>query len=529
MNSSSRARLVIDAVGFASSVEIPSFHRLIAQNPDALPLTIILRILLTYLPESTEPGLYTELLRQLYTAQVREPLLVGSILTKAELELSDREAQHQARQLHLLPIAYEQDVQSGCSNTFILFLLHRARRIEVETGSIPLVQQLLEPFLDQDNYLRTWFISNILPLLRLDFEYYTHNSPSCTLNAFEKLEGRPAIDFLMSESTQCKGEKAVQTGRDLRGLIGPWAFGEKNRKRRKTHHGRRKNSVRISEQSSGTFEQGEATVTDHENEETAWMNVNEWILDLTIHSFSLAMDTLMQWNGPTDVDYGGYEDQAQNSRGGDINALADNYMQASLASIYASREISAAALETSLQVLRKLAFHSDLPEPLNLDEPDISSITVISKSFLDSLSKTHLLHNALLRPQNPLTSTNKSSLLFASLLLSSCYILQKLGHPKTLKAATELGFFGGHDDQLAELRRILQQVPVRTRDEQSWTRVRQQITWLRDWYYNISRNGTYYPEPSIGIFRKVKRVETEIEVLKAFLRASCKRRHILLR
>ncbi|KAL8719054.1 MAG: hypothetical protein Q9225_003888 [Loekoesia sp. 1 TL-2023] len=508
-----RARIILEAVHLASALEVPSLHQLIAREPETLQLELVLRIILTYLPESTEPSLYTDLLHQLVRGAVYAPSQSSLRPVQPGRALSDDEARRRVRQLHLLPLAQEQDLQAGCSDILSLFLIHRARRIDVETGSIPQIQELLEPFVGRDPYLRTWMISNILPLRRLDYEYYTQPEDAYTLEAFEKLEGRPAVDSLLARSIRAGHAEPIQSARDIRGVVGPWIYGESRRKRRKTHHDRRRSSLT----GPSNLDHGGA----HDEDSTSgWFDVNDWVVDLALRDFSSATETIEHWSGPIDVDHGGYGDNEELDD--DVSKrLLQRYSQTGLAAVYANTGISTSTLEQSHTILHKVARLSDLEDPPALHEAQIRVESHLSKGYLDQLSEVHLLHNALLRPENPITFPGRSSLSLASLLLQSCTILQKLGYPKTCKATVRLAVFASREEQIGELHKTLQKIPVKTRDENSWATVRHQILWLRDWQYQASQNASHDREGSLGLFSKIEQMDAEVELLRALLRASC--------
>ncbi|KAL8968814.1 MAG: hypothetical protein Q9197_004670 [Variospora fuerteventurae] len=509
-----RARIILEAVRLASSAQVPSLHLLIARESNILQLELVLRILLTYLPESTEPKVYIDLLHQIANSAVHAPPQSSPRPVQNGEELSDKEARYQVRRLHLLPLAEEQDLQAGCTDLLSLFLIHRARKIDLETGSILEIQELLEPFLNRDPYLRTWTVSNILPLRRLNYEYYPDVEDPYTLEAFERLEGRPAIDSFLARSARVGGTETIQSGRDIRGVLGPWIYGESSRKRRKTYHDRRRSSL-VSPRPAG-----QVASSKEEECHTAWSDVNDWLLDLGLRDFAAAAETLEQWDGPSDVDYDGYNDHEDLDV--DISqTLTLCYAQVGLSMLYANSETTPSTFEKSSSVLRKVSHLSGLDAHPALEEIHTSSVPFVSKDYLDQLSEVYLLHNALLRRNNPMTSSTQASVSFASLVLRSCVVLQKLGNPKSCRATAGLAAFAKPEEQMNELHKTLQKVPVKTRDDNAWAAVRQQILWLRNWQFQASGIENDDGKESTGIFGKVKRMNAEIEMLRALLRASC--------
>lgn len=90
-------------------------------------------------------------------------------------------------------------------------------------------------------------------------------------------------------------------GRDLRGLIGPWMYGDSRLKWRKLR------------KTSSSFD---AVITPLDevpvaNERCArWEDVFHWITEQAQApaSWSTAVQAIDQWDGPGDVDLGGFED-----------------------------------------------------------------------------------------------------------------------------------------------------------------------------------------------------------------------------
>ena len=159
-------------------------------------------------------------------------------------DIDDEQAKRKVRQLKLLETRPPTFPPHAPKNILTRFLCHRAYRIDAETGLLNLVPQLVEPFLERDEYLRTWYISIVLPVLRYEFEYYPEDeSRPMSLSDFEKLEGKDGVDFLLRKSAESEGIKTAlgssqktELARDIRGLVGPWMYGQTERKRRKLEH-----------------------------------------------------------------------------------------------------------------------------------------------------------------------------------------------------------------------------------------------------------------------------------------------------
>lgn len=502
------AHLILEAVQLTLDAAIAPLHELTTRHAGILTLELILRILLTFLPESTDPSLYTDFLHDV----LKSPSKIVDETLSYEPQISDNEAIRRVRKLHLLPLADPQYVYEDSVDPFTLFLLHQARRIDAETGSLPCLLRLIQPFLSHSEYLRTWAISTLLPLLRLDYEYYPYDGPTYSLEAFEALAGNNAIDSLLSEAAQKSNEETKsKLGRDLRGLVGPWMYGANTRKRRKLDPSRVKTSSAVQAQvDRGHDNDGMAQTS------SGWAHVNEWLLELSLRDFPRAVEALSQWDGPRDVDYGQWDDDLQPVEEAELQNMTAQYAQAGLAVVYTANDCSASTLKGSLQILHRVAKLMDLhaPPPLTAQTP--SENAEISIEFFDTLSRTHLLHNSLLRARNPFTTPTDLSIRLSYLLIESGCILENLGSSLSCKTLAEQSLFGSEADQTAELRKLLYHLQGKAKDQEKWNLALYQIRWLRDW--NCEKKAVEQESPSsAGVFCKVKKIDMENELLNALL------------
>lgn len=506
------SQLILAAVRHASNADIPSLRQL-SERPDALKLELILRILLTFLPEGTEPGLYIDFLRELSDPQSNpEGHVTPSFLEHPEMDMSETEARVRVRRLRLTPLLNPKAQYDQETDCLSLFLLHQAHKIDSETGSLDLVCQLLEPFFDHSETLRTWMMSNLLPLLRLDYEYYPQSGTSHSLEDFERLDGSVAIQSLLSKAAQRRDQKDIRgIGRDLRGLVGPWMYGDSTRKRRKLSHGRRSKSLITAVRAAG-----DELPAEEEQLSSDWSHVNEWLLDLGLRDFPRAVDAITQWDGPYDVDYGEWGAGIQPKDEEELRAQTRRYSQAGLAALYATNDSSLETIIGSHRVLQQTARLVDLDEPQDIKRSDAPIASGICREFLDSISPAHLLHNALLRSQNPLTSPTISAVSLFNVVLASCYKLLNLGNIKTSRSVAELALFGTEADQVAELKKTLYTLKAEKMDEKLWASIRRQMLWLRNWEYQAQ--GLEEPR---GVFSKVAKTDLEVELLRAMLEGGC--------
>ena len=512
----SRADVILEAVKLSINADGAQLLQLVSEQ-SLLKLEVILRIILTFLPESLEPHTYHDLLVYLsgnITGRTRtfSPVEIGF----SHDQLSDIEARERVKRLQLLPLVPSHLRRPHADITdedpFTQFLIHRAHRIESETGSLPLIAQLIEPFLNHSDYLRTWAISDLLPLLRLDYEYYANKEPTYSLEAFGGLNGHEVVEGLLSKAAG-KKDKDPEKGvaRDLRGLVGPWMYGQKRSKRRKVEAGRRRRS---SVASTTSVMDGNMTPQDHSAE--SWAIVNDWLLDLSMRDFPLVAGAITNWDGPQDVDYGSWNNE---SSGIELNSrnFTSRYAQTGLAMIYANEVASVGVIESSHGVLQRVA------ELVNLASlPELPTITnalaqSIPKEYFDNLSPTHLFRNTLTRSHNPLTTPSENSLSLGQLLLSSNHILHSFDQSKPCKAILSLALFSSRTDQLAEFRRILHGLSARNQDEEMWQSKRDSILRLRDWRYSPKAPDSKGSNFSCGLFAKVELPAMENEILKAML------------
>lgn len=501
----SRTHVILQAAQLAASGEIRALRDLAAQRRDALSKDLILRVLLTFLPAGTEPEQYTDYLPELGVNGDS-----GSDIDVKQ-ERTDEETRRRVRRLRLLPLAYPDHPADEPTDSLTLFMIHRAYQIDAETGSLHLVSRLLAPFVYHSEVLQTWMISNLLPLLRSDYEYYPQSNSPISLEEFAKLDGRVAIQTLLSKAAQKnRPEEKVEIGRDLRGLVGPWMYGETTRKRRKLEFGRRRTTALAT---NGTRRASEAYL----EERSAWSHVNEWISDLGLRDFPRAVDAFVQWDGPGDVDYGDWGEQAQTMNQEMLRETTSQYAQAGLAAIYATNEASLETIVGSHRILQQVASLTGLKEPPDLKRSDNQIISGLSQDYLSGLSQADLLQNALLRPDNSLTSPTEYSVSLFNLILTSCYKLLNLGNIKSSRSVAELCLFGTEASQLADLRRTLYTLKSEKMDENVWSSVRRQLLWLRNWE-DQSRS---QPEDPRGVFRRIAKADFENELLRAILDGGC--------
>lgn len=513
----SRARVIVSAVQLATDADIQKLRQLTARHPDVLKLELLLRIILTYLPESVEPASYTNFLSGLITGNL-------NVIDDANLdpilptEVTNDKARRQVRKLHLLPLADPNYSYDSSVDTFTIFLLHRAHRIDAETGALPILQELLEPFLEHSQYLRTWLISTLLPLLRLDYEYYPQRQSNISLDAFEKLDIDLAVSTLLSGAPQ-HGHVPVdqEIPRDLRGLVGPWMYGESIRKRRKLDQGQRRSLVAVPPNQLGAAKDVE------DNAKGGWVYVYKWLVEHALRDFPKIVNVVEKWGGPRDLDYGGWDETNGTEDEESLQVSTKQYAQAAIATIYATNDQEHTAFEGGHSILIRVSQLVGLPCPPELALAEaIPSMEAPAPEHLRFISQADFLHDALLHAQNPLTAPNGPSTSFLYHILVSAVTLEASGHSLSCRKLAELALFGTEAEQREELRKTLHGInTTNAKDDNSWKTIRQRLIWLQDWESTARSQGSEDSVDQQGVFCKIGKASLEQDILKAFLNGTC--------
>ncbi|KAF2744863.1 secretory pathway Sec39 [Sporormia fimetaria CBS 119925] len=494
---------VLLAARYAAESNIDALRTLTTQRRDDLEFGLVLRLLLTFLPETLEPSRYTEYLNELLSGSpTPEP---DALDTSSVSDLSDSQARKRARKLHVLlqPLAHSLYENEHDLDPFTHFLIHRSHRIDAETGLLIFVPQLVDPFLDHSLYLRTWFVSTVLPLLRLGYEYYPQEqAPS--LETFAQWKGRLAIDNLLSNLRR-KNVKSVdirQPGRDLKAIVGPWMCGSADRARRGSHGGDRRMSVDQPEQ----------------GESDDWECLFEWLVQTSKNDFSLISTAFVEWDGPEDLDLGGYEngqaylDEKQQRR------LERRYAQSALASLYAVQDSSIQTIQASHAVLSRLC------SLLNLDTlPDLTSSMDALPVFdgtspISPDSTSSILQDEnLLQPENAITQPTQGAVRLLEHFVFSAYLLTQLQHATSIRDVARMYLRNDPSEQSSLLQRLVHSLASGTKhDAEQWKSIRLALLWLWNW-------GTDKHEgerPAQGILGTIERETIEKEILGALIESA---------
>jgi hypothetical protein len=506
----SPAKAVLLAVELVTRGDFATLRTLFAHHRKTLRTDVILRIILTYLPESTDPSDYVPFLQDLTSGNiVKDPN--NPVNHSAVDECSEEDAVKKVNKLKLLLLKWKAAPEDVPEDPLVLFLMHRAIYIDDNTGLIVELPELLTPFLHYSTYLRTWYISTILPLLRLNYDYYPNNGIVLTIPKFERLDEQAGVAFLLSKTGKEEMEVNNQTvGRDLRGLIGPWMYGDTRWRRRKF----RKTSS-FGGQTIAPLDEAPAVNPKY----AGWEEVFKWVTEQAATSWETAVETVAQWDGPGDVDLGGFEDGTMWLDEEDQQHLEKRYVRSAIAAAYLVSEESPEALTGVHRILSRIITLLDLDRIPSLQAAAalLSPVSSLEKSNLLSPENAGFLRKDLLKEGNILTSPKEESVIFLHALVISAFLCVRAGSCSTVRRAGELALLQDERAQKREFEKLMIYVNNGPKgDDKYWMRMRNEILWLRSWgAEELSEGGdmTY----GKGIFGMVPKEGLEAEFLKSLL------------
>lgn len=500
----SPAKTVLLAVQLAAKADIPTLQTLIAQRSKTLHRDLVLRIILSHLPETVESSKYVSLLKGLSVGEIREDSK-HPVNYNALIELSEAEAKKKVRKLNLLHLKWPYTPEDDPSDPFVCFLVLRALRIDDNTGLIAQLPGLLGPFLQHSTYLRTWMISTILPLVRLNYEYHPGFVTLLTISQFELLDDKAGVDLLLSRTGKEEtGNDTTNVGRDLRGLVGPWMYGDTRWKRRKL---RKSSTVNASDDTPITNERC-----------IGWEEVFQWITEQSTKSWNTAVGAVEQWDGPGDLDLGVHGDGVMWLDENEQQYLERRYARAAIASAYLISEESMEALNGINRILTRIIALMDQDRIPTLQAAAALLSPVLDLGGVPSEQNAVHLRNELLSDQNILTSPNETSLRLLHALLVSTYICTRIGLKFTIRKAGELAMVHDASEQGLQLTRLMMCIVNGPKeDDKYWIRMRNELLWLRSWGAEEISEGAD-TTTGRGIFGKLSKDLIEGEILKTLLK-----------
>ncbi|OAL43525.1 secretory pathway Sec39 [Pyrenochaeta sp. DS3sAY3a] len=493
---------VLLAVQYATEANVPGLRALTALRDADLPLELTLSILLTYLPEELAPSSYTELLDDLATDS-RNPGddPAAHVHTSPVDQLSNARAKKRRSALELLPVIHPLYAAEADLDLLSHFLIHRAHRIDAQTGLLDSIFPLVSPFLQHSEYLRAWFISTVLPLLRLSYEYYPQN-PAPSLDEFAQLKGKRAIDYQLSNATSAGEKDGQDIARDLQSVVAPWLCGANDRKRRRIASEGRRASI--------------AQEQTHEPDD--WDCLFQWLLHTSRDHLELVNTAMNEWDGPEDMDLGGYEEGRDYVGDEQQRRLEIKFAQTALACLYLIEKNDSDSLQTAHSLLRRLCdlLNLDPPPDLNVGLDSLPTYDLKNPILQDSTTSL-LREERLLEAENVISNPGRDSVRIAELVTFSAAVLLSLQHPVSIREVAEMSLRDDYSEECSLLQKILHNlVNGSKKDKSQWETIRSKLMWLWNWGTNKHDNDRH----AQGIFGMLERKTVETEILKALLESS---------
>ena len=490
------AHLILDAVQFATEADLTALGQLTANSPETLRPELILRIVLTFLPENVEPNNYTGFVRDVVSENIAT-LDRHADIARPSKELSAHQAINRIHRLRLVPLRHSSIAFDNC-DLLTQFLVSRAHRIDSETGTLYLLRDLLQPFVHHSKFLEVWISSTVFPLLHYELDISPGAGATYTLASFEALKGASGLEELLSRTIPRERGADHDEGWCLRTIVGPWMYGE---------------ILRVTLASTGSGGRGAGLVDSKGGADGLYDDLFRWILIVAKNDFTVACNIFERWNGPHDVKFEGeFDGQGFQEK---LSRFAISYAQACLASAYVCEESGATILADTRRLLKRVATLSSIPQQPDLEASNRSTPqSSLSSAFVTSLSRIHVLPVELLEESNPLTRPNAEAIDLACYLLASVRKLDSLGHKLSMSHALSLGPFGSESDQRFVLLNVLHSpTSGASLNDGRWISIREDLQWLQNWDLKASSE----PGVSPAVFGRLGVDELEIEILKALL------------
>ncbi|KFY96519.1 hypothetical protein V498_02640 [Pseudogymnoascus sp. VKM F-4517 (FW-2822)] len=504
------AKVILLAVQAAIRADIRTLRALLATHPKTLH-DLILRIILTYLPESLDSPEYVQLLIEYDSGHVSGN---EAIIDTTPLDgLSNAAASKKVRKLRLLPLRMDQAHHEAPEDPLILFLLHRAYRIDQQTGLIAQLPQLLAPFLERSDYLRDWVLGTVLPLLRRDYEYHPTETETQSIEWFEGLGTVEAVDFLFSKTMRTDNGNELNDStlaRDLRCLAGPWLYGNNQWKRRK---------VSLSEMGAQTVVPLKGAVPSQGSQYLDWDTVFAWIINQNSASYIAVSDAIEQWGGAADVDLGsyGYADTMLSQE--DRRQINERYGHCALTASFRMPGDSMSALSEAHRILRNVVTRLKLPSISSLEVaagrlapvPDLSEDGKPVREHIEGLLS--LLKN----DEQDFSAPTQAAVDLLQALITSSYLLLKAGAHTSIEKTGSMLYNQPESYQHTVLKEYLNKLGGSAgADDKLWVSARKEVLWLHDWGKPPSVEGAT-TQRGRGVLGQIHRDTVEREILTALL------------
>lgn len=501
MSSLSSAKAVLLAIETTVRGDLGTLRLLISSHKETFRIDIILRVVLTHLPESLPTAAYVGFIEELASDAIQSPLPESSLDTASVDNLTETDAARKVRGLHLLKLAWPDAEKDIPDDPVVQFLVHRSLRIDQYTGLIGEIPPLLKPFLARSVYLRKWLVGSVLPLVRLLREYHPDCVRSPTIHEFERLDVGDGVNFLLSMTgqDQNKQNSTSTVVRDIKGLVGPWLHGGNSNKRRKTQH----HSEVVTEAS------------DHPSQwlsqwrSAAWDEIYKWLANRA--SLNEVLSLVEGWGGPGDEDLGDFGDGLPTLDQREHTQLMSRYARAVIASVLSHTDAGSQEFLVIHRIIIRLnkILSTQATVPSLGERPSLAAANTTMDAILSPCNAKYL-RTHLLDEENMLTRPNELALNFLFFLCTSASILGKAGISVTIRQAGELALLQEEREQSEVFKQVIHSSSSGPKkDDIYWVEFRHNLLWLRSWGID---NG-----PCRGIFGKVPIEAMEVDILQSLI------------
>lgn len=475
LNESTDAHVLLFAAQLTSEGDLEELGKLVRTRRNVLSDDLIYRLLLSFYPvDLPEEAALVKFLQGLSEHPEASEALSDFKLDPSTSNLSPHDAIQRCRTLRLQRLPRHVFRETGGRRAD--FIIEWARRLESLAGSVQPLAEFVEHFVAQDPELQLWYQTYLIPVLRLQCDFYPDAEDVIGVQELETLSAQTGVKTLLRYAERTRNPKDI--ARDLDNVVAPWVRGATRTKRRKVN-------------------QVEADAP----EESPWEIVNDWLICESRKDFELAAKSFDEWNGPV-------EDQ-QPPDGGE---LAARYAQTGLALVYSCRQSTHESLAVSRRIVNKACSLTGL-QAVNYASPhphiDLGSDV--------ELEEADLFPAALSKRTNRFTHVSSFSVHFLVGLLNTSAILLSLGLPSSIEELAKVSAFGSERRHKEELRRLLQQIPRLTRKEIDWRSVRRDLLWLRSWSDSTQMDGV---DRRVAYLGQLSARYVETQVLDALLAAA---------
>ncbi|KAG6250551.1 hypothetical protein E4U24_001629 [Claviceps purpurea] len=483
----SPAKVLLLAVHFATHANIDSLTSLCQLHASTLHEELLLRILLTYLPETIRPDLYVGLLQQVSERDFQDTNAHAPDSLPVDT-LTEAEAAKKVKRLHLRSLNGPLIHESLQRDVLSSFLVLRARSIDTETGTPSQLLDLLLPFVHRSSYLCTWISSIVVPYVKKEQAVDSRDS----LLQFEALSDAEASIFLLSRQPDMPSTVQLDIDHDLRESFGPWLYNPDRWK-----------------------EAGPDGGTDIACE--GWQEFRTWLVSQAASSWPIAVQVLEKWGGIDDVclSHGLTMKLAKRFQ----DHCRETYAATTLACVYSVQDTSLECLSRLYNIVARLRVRLAYDEKYeSLEEaletlPDLSlhNISTLWQDRTASLAKDNIL-----APKNLLTSPTAESTRLLLALILSAYNLTLHGHPSSVRRVGDLTFLRDTRDQNAVFTKLLWTIEKQasTRNDEYIVWARKRLLWLRGWRDVAA---SVPQETDNGTFCAIQRQSMDADFLKLML------------